>query len=73
MLRVFSFGRCWILGEAVVGDVVLGRAASAFGNWYGFPEHPAVANTYAIELLASPGAIPHVFNAGVNSVHVGER
>ena len=30
----------------------------------GFPEHPAVANTCAIALLASPGAIPCVFNAG---------
>ena len=34
----------------------------------GFPEHPAVANTCAIALLASPGAIPRVFNAGVKNV-----
>ena len=38
----------------------------------GFPEHPAVAYTCAIALLASHGAIPRVFNAEINCAHVGD-
>ena len=45
-------------------------------NLSGFPEHraqhPAVAYTCAIALLASHGAIPRVFNAEINCAHVGD-
>ena len=68
-----------ILGEAEFW----GRCPSVLCGWEppqksefylaSLTEHPAIENMYAIGLLASPGAIPHVFNAGVNSAHVGER
>ena len=45
------------------------RGASKIEILSGFSEHPAVANTCAIALLASPEAIPHVFQVGVNSAH----
>ena len=60
-------------GARDAGNIWDMGGTSNFEILSGFPEHPAVANTYIIALFGSPGVIPHVFNAGVNSVHVGER
>ena len=46
------------------GYICVTGGASKIEILSGFPEHPAVVNTCAIALLASPGAIPRVFNAG---------
>ena len=53
-------------GARLVGIICDMGGTSKFEILSGFPEHSVLTNTCAIALLASPGVIPRVFNAGVN-------